>query len=160
MVKNENMGHPDISNQSEKASDLHPAVSNCTEASTDWKQETGNSKVTTLQKLPLQLVDENNACIDLSIGEEKAFKIPASSRSILVFIDWSRKLLDNYETTCLENLPDVKNGAVTKKTRNEPLSLYTCLEAFLREEPLVPEDMWLVFFMFSALLFCSNLLNM
>ncbi|ESR43742.1 hypothetical protein CICLE_v100137952mg, partial [Citrus x clementina] len=41
------------------------------------------------------------------------------------------------------NLPEVfKNGPVTKKARTEPLSLYTCLEAFLREEPLVPEDMW------------------
>lgn len=152
MLKTENLGHPDISKPSATASDPHPAVNNSAGASSDCiladvkvKQESGSAKVTTVQKLPLQLVDENNACIDLSTGEEKAFNIPSSSRSILVFVDWSGKLLDNYDTSCLENLPDVKNGAVTKKTRNEPLSLYTCLEAFLREEPLVPEDMWLVF---------------
>ncbi|KAK3118773.1 hypothetical protein QOZ80_9BG0707130 [Eleusine coracana subsp. coracana] len=29
-----------------------------------------------------------------------------------------------------------------KRTRGEPLSLYACLDAFLREEPLVPEEMW------------------
>ncbi|KAL8146755.1 ubiquitin carboxyl-terminal hydrolase 5 [Apium graveolens] len=147
MLKTENLGHPDMSNPSATASDPHPAVNNSTGASSDCiladvKQESGNAEVTTFKKLPLQLVDENNACINLSIGEEKAFKIPSSSRSILVFVDWSCKLLHNYDTSCLENLPDVKNGAVTKKTRNEPLSLYTCLEAFLREEPLVPEDMW------------------
>lgn len=125
-----------------------PAAVNCTEASTesniaDSKQESGNFKQPAAQKLPLQLVDENNACIDLSVGEEKPVKFSSSSISILVFIDWSPKLLDNYETSYLENLPEVlKYGTVTKKSRSEPLSLYTCLEAFLREEPLVPEDMW------------------
>ncbi|PKI63580.1 hypothetical protein CRG98_016024, partial [Punica granatum] len=52
-------------------------------------------------------------------------------------------LSEKYDTQYLENLPEVcKYGHVSKKTRTEPLSLYTCLEAFLREEPLVPEDMW------------------
>ncbi|KAK6937919.1 Peptidase C19, ubiquitin carboxyl-terminal hydrolase [Dillenia turbinata] len=102
-----------------------------------------NSKSMATLKLPLQLVDENNACIDLTVGEEKTIKMPSSSKSILVFIDWSEKLLEKYETHYLENLPEVcKYGHVTKKARTEPLSLYTCLEAFLREEPLVPEDMY------------------
>nr|GMD28077.1 ubiquitin carboxyl-terminal hydrolase 5 [Ipomoea batatas] len=90
-----------------------------------------------------ELVDENNACIDLTIGEDKAVKVSSSSKSILVFIDWPQQLLENYDTHYLENLPEVtKYGSVTKKARTEPLSLYSCLEAFLREEPLVPEDMW------------------
>ncbi|CAL0323514.1 unnamed protein product [Lupinus luteus] len=92
--------------------------------------------------LPLLLVDENNACIDLSMGEDKVVKLSPSS-AILVYIDWSHKLLEKYDTHSLETLPEVlKYGPVTKKARTEPLSLYTCLEAFLREEPLVPEDMW------------------
>ncbi|KAE9588677.1 putative ubiquitinyl hydrolase 1 [Lupinus albus] len=92
--------------------------------------------------LPLLLVDENNACIDLSMGEDKVVKLSPSS-TILVYIDWSQKLLEKYDTHSLETLPEVlKYGPVTKKARTEPLSLYTCLEAFLREEPLVPEDMW------------------
>ncbi|KAL3649237.1 ubiquitin-specific protease [Castilleja foliolosa] len=94
-------------------------------------------------KLPLQLVDENNACIDLTIGDDMVVKLSSSSMSILVFVDWSQKLLGNYDTSHIENIPEVcKYGPVSKKARNEPLSLYTCLEAFLREEPLVPEDMW------------------
>ncbi|XP_058093308.1 ubiquitin carboxyl-terminal hydrolase 5 isoform X1 [Magnolia sinica] len=104
----------------------------------------GSSKVAVASKLPLQLVDENNACIDLLTGEEKIVRLPTSSAaSILVFIDWSKKVLEKYDTHYLENLPEVfKYGPATKKARTEPLSLYTCLEAFLREEPLVPEDMW------------------
>lgn len=101
------------------------------------------SKATHLPTLPLLLVDDNNACIDLSMGEEKVVKLSPSSARVLVYIDWSQKLLEKYDTRPLETLPEVlKYGPVTKKARTEPLSLYTCLEAFLREEPLVPEDMW------------------
>lgn len=96
-----------------------------------------------LPKLPLQLVDDTNACIDLSMGEDKVVKLSPSSATVLVYVDWSQKLLEKYDTQPLENLPEVlKYGPATKKARTEPLSLYTCLEAFLREEPLVPEDMW------------------
>ncbi|XP_011040727.1 PREDICTED: ubiquitin carboxyl-terminal hydrolase 5-like isoform X2 [Populus euphratica] len=102
-----------------------------------------DSNAVTLFKLPLQLVEESNAWVDLSVGEDKAIKLSSTSASILVHVDWSRELLEKYDTHYLENLPEVfKYGPVNKKARIEPLSLYTCLEAFLREEPLVPEDMW------------------
>lgn len=94
-------------------------------------------------KLPLHMIDENNVYIDLSIGEEKAIRVPSSLSSMRVFVDWSREDLHKYDTSVLENLPEVlKYGPAPKKARSEPLSLYACLEAFLREEPLVPEDMW------------------
>ncbi|KAF7803975.1 ubiquitin carboxyl-terminal hydrolase 5 [Senna tora] len=103
----------------------------------------GTDSKASIPKLPLQLVDDTNGCIDLSMGEEKVVKPSTSSPTVLVYVDWSQKLLEKYDTQPLENLPEVlKYGPVTKKARSEPLSLYTCLEAFLREEPLVPEDMW------------------
>lgn len=104
-------------------------------------KDSTNSNLPPMPTLPLLLVDDSNACIDLSMGEEKVVKL--SSSKVLVYIDWSQKLLEKYDTHPLETLPEVlKYGPVTKKARTEPLSLYTCLEAFLREEPLVPEDMW------------------
>ncbi|KAK7396058.1 hypothetical protein VNO78_16790 [Psophocarpus tetragonolobus] len=106
-------------------------------------KDSTNSKAPPMPTLPLLLVDDNNACIDLSMGEEKVVKLYPLLPKILVYIDWSQKLLEKYDTHPLETLPEVlKYGPVTKKARTEPLSLYTCLEAFLREEPLVPEDMW------------------
>lgn len=117
----------------------------CKDSATSMDKEQSISRTAVTLKLPLQLVDENNACIDLSTGDEKAVRLSSLSTSILVFIDWSKKVLEKYDTKYLENLPEVlKYGSTTKKARTEPLSLYTCLEAFLREEPLVPEDMWLV----------------
>ncbi|XP_073304199.1 ubiquitin carboxyl-terminal hydrolase 5-like isoform X3 [Primulina huaijiensis] len=117
----------------------------CADANTaDLRKGNGSSsKPVTLPKLPLQFVDENNACIDLTVGDDKVVKLSSSSMSILVFFDWSQKLLGSYDTSQIENLPEVcKYGHLGKKARNEPLSLYACLESFLREEPLVPEDMW------------------
>ena len=151
MLRTERRGNTDISETSISVAASDPSCEiAASEAFTDsiesdLKDKDGNClKTVTLSKLPLQLVDENNACIDLSVGEEKAIKLSSSSMSILVFVDWSCKFLEKYDTHYLENLPEVfKYGPVTKKARTEPLSLYTCLEAFLREEPLVPEDMWL-----------------
>ncbi|XP_022765624.1 ubiquitin carboxyl-terminal hydrolase 5 isoform X2 [Durio zibethinus] len=95
-----------------------------------------------LPRLPLQLFDEGKTCIDLSVGDDKAVNLPAAS-PIILYLDWTSRLLEKYNENYLENLPEVfKYGPITKKARTEPLSLYTCLEAFLREEPLVPEDMW------------------
>ncbi|KAL0417947.1 UNVERIFIED_CONTAM: Ubiquitin carboxyl-terminal hydrolase 5 [Sesamum radiatum] len=140
MLRTKNCGAVTSSNASVTASDQSHADSDVTNAR---KGDGGNSKLTSLEKLPLQLVDENNACIDLTVGDDKVVKLSSSSMSILVFVDWSQKLLGSYDTSHIENLPEVcKYGHVSKKARNEPLSLYTCLEAFLREEPLVPEDMW------------------
>ncbi|CAK8543025.1 unnamed protein product [Lathyrus sativus] len=127
---------------------LSPLLLNAASAETNAVTNSTNkddtiSKATHLPTLPLLLVDDNNACIDLSMGGEKVVKLSPSSARVLVYIDWSQKLLEKYDTHPLESLPEVlKYGPVTKKARSEPLSLYTCLEAFLREEPLVPEDMW------------------
>nr|XP_043636316.1 ubiquitin carboxyl-terminal hydrolase 5-like [Erigeron canadensis] len=94
-------------------------------------------------KLPLKLVDENNDPIDISAEEEKNVCLSSSSVSVILYIDWSPELAKKYKMQYLQNLPEVfKNGQGMKKARIEPLSLYSCIEAFLREEPLVPEDMW------------------
>ncbi|KAK9281366.1 hypothetical protein L1049_004266 [Liquidambar formosana] len=150
MLRTERLGNTVTSDTSIPAAASYPSHDkSSSEAFTESKlsdsvhSDNSSSKTVMLPKLPLQLVDENNACIDLSMGEEKAIRLSSTSVSILVFVDWSQKLLEQYDTHYLENLPEVfKFGPVTKKARTEPLSLYTCLEAFLREEPLVPEDMW------------------
>ncbi|XP_019188510.1 PREDICTED: ubiquitin carboxyl-terminal hydrolase 5 isoform X2 [Ipomoea nil] len=138
MLRTENPGYYNFSSAKTSV-----AASNSSSATGTSEACKDSGVADTNEKLPLQLVDENNACIDLTIGEDKAVKVSSSSKSILVFIDWPQQLLENYDTHYLENLPEVtKYGSVTKKARTEPLSLYSCLEAFLREEPLVPEDMW------------------
>lgn len=148
MLRSERLSHADISDTSISAAVSDPCIDltsgeACTDSNVSHSDDVSKSKAA-FPKLPLQLVDENNACIDLLVGQEKIIKLSSSSTAMLIYVDWSCNLLEKYETHYLENLPEVfKYGPVTKKARSEPLSLYTCLEAFLREEPLVPEDMWL-----------------
>ncbi|XP_038701633.1 ubiquitin carboxyl-terminal hydrolase 5 isoform X1 [Tripterygium wilfordii] len=148
LLKVECLGDTDFSqpSNSDEASDQSHDISP-DEASTKFKSDSirdiSGSKMETCSGLPLQMVDENNACIDLSVEEEKAITLSKSSKFIVVYFDWSEKLLGMFDMNYLENLPEVfRYGPVMKKARNEPLSLYTCLESFLREEPLVPDDMW------------------
>ncbi|CDY16616.1 BnaC09g36570D [Brassica napus] len=48
--------------------------------------------------------------------------------------------LDVYDTCLLSSLPEVSKFGT--KRPQETVSLYKCLEAFLKEEPLGPDDMW------------------
>lgn len=138
------------SSMSHAGEDLNHHDSSAETCTSSLNSDDPKSKAMEPFKLPLQLLNEENVCIELSSGEE-AVRLPPST-SVLVYIDWSQKLLKKFDTGYLENLPEVfKSGPVMKKARTEPLSLYSCLESFLREEPLVPEDMWLASLRFPLL---------
>uniref|UniRef100_A0A1J3DYE7 Ubiquitin carboxyl-terminal hydrolase 5 n=1 Tax=Noccaea caerulescens TaxID=107243 RepID=A0A1J3DYE7_NOCCA len=103
------------------------------------KAKKSSSSEVAASKLSLQLIDENNKTVNLPEDEAEAIKLP--SATVTVYLDWTPELSGMYDITCLESLPEVlKYGPATKKARSEPLSLYACLEAFLREEPLVPDE--------------------
>ncbi|XP_059640812.1 ubiquitin carboxyl-terminal hydrolase 9-like [Cornus florida] len=65
------------------------------------------------------------------------------SKLVKVMLDWTDKEHELYDASYLKDLPEVhKSGVTTKKTRQEVVSLFSCLDAFLKEEPLGPDDMW------------------
>ncbi|KAK8685100.1 hypothetical protein V6N13_041109 [Hibiscus sabdariffa] len=60
-----------------------------------------------------------------------------------VVLDWTDKEQELYDASYMKDLPEVhKAGFAAKKTRQEAISLSSCLDAFLMEEPLGPDDMW------------------
>lgn len=59
-----------------------------------------------------------------------------------VLVSWSPKMLEKYNTSLFSSLPEVFKSGFFGKRPQESVSLYKCLEAFLKEEPLGPEDMW------------------
>ncbi|KAF7828086.1 ubiquitin carboxyl-terminal hydrolase 9 [Senna tora] len=62
---------------------------------------------------------------------------------VKVYLDWTDREHELYDSSYLRDLPEVhKTGFTVKKTRQEAISLFSCLEAFLTEEPLGPDDMW------------------
>ncbi|OEL16929.1 Ubiquitin carboxyl-terminal hydrolase 9 [Dichanthelium oligosanthes] len=60
-----------------------------------------------------------------------------------VLMDWSEREHEMYNIDYMDELPEVfKPGFLSKKTRQEAVNLFSCLDAFLKEEPLGPDDMW------------------
>lgn len=88
-----------------------------------------------------QLVLTNEGCLSCEPIEKASFIKPG--QIVRVFIDWTDKEQELYDASYLRDLPEVhKTGFSVKKTRQEAISLFSCLEAFLTEEPLGPDDMW------------------
>ncbi|VAH15520.1 unnamed protein product [Triticum turgidum subsp. durum] len=60
-----------------------------------------------------------------------------------LLMGWSDKEHEIYNLKYMDDLPDVfKPGFMSKKTRQEAVNLFSCLDAFLKDEPLGPDDMW------------------
>ncbi|KAK4365567.1 hypothetical protein RND71_016925 [Anisodus tanguticus] len=63
-------------------------------------------------------------------------------RMLKVMLDWTEKEYKLYDASYLKDLPELhKSGLTVKKIKQEAISLFSCLEAFLKEEPLGPDDM-------------------
>ncbi|XP_038901086.1 ubiquitin carboxyl-terminal hydrolase 8 isoform X1 [Benincasa hispida] len=69
------------------------------------------------------------------VGSEK-------SKRLYVLVSWPEKQIERYDTHLLTSLPEIFKSSFFTKRPQESVSLYKCLEAFLQEEPLGPEDMW------------------
>ncbi|XP_078151935.1 ubiquitin carboxyl-terminal hydrolase 9-like [Carex rostrata] len=66
-----------------------------------------------------------------------------SSGCVRLMMDWTEREMDKYDVSYMEKLPEAfKTGYMSKKTRQEAVTLFSCLDAFLKEEPLGPDDMW------------------
>lgn len=80
------------------------------------------------------------------------------TKELEVLVLWSDKMIEKYDTGLLSSLPEVFKPQRFMRRPQESVSLYKCLEAFLKAEPLGPEDMWLVFshfFILALKFFCS-----
>ncbi|KAF8652791.1 hypothetical protein HU200_062689 [Digitaria exilis] len=96
-------------------------------------------------------VDDELLPFQLSLTDEKGIarnSIHTDSNRVLgivmrVLMDWSDSEREMYNIDYMDELPEVfKHGFLSKKTRQEAVNLFSCLDAFLKEEPLGPDDMW------------------
>lgn len=61
-----------------------------------------------------------------------------------VHVYWPDKMIGKYDIESLSSLPKVFRPLPFTWMPQESISLYKCLEGFLQEEPLGPDDMWSV----------------
>ncbi|KAG4997667.1 hypothetical protein JHK85_029106 [Glycine max] len=125
-----------ISADSDEQSNISNTESESLSLTTGNKEQEGTS----CGESSLQLVLTNESCLSCEPIEKASLIKP--NQVVRVFLDWTDKEQELYDSSYLRDLPEVhKTGFTVKKTRQEAISLFSCLEAFLTEEPLGPDDM-------------------
>ncbi|VFQ79687.1 unnamed protein product [Cuscuta campestris] len=81
-------------------------------------------------------------CNDFKISMYEPVLISKSREPVIVLVTWPEKMVKSYDVSHLSILPEVCNPALDGRKPQESISLYKCLDAFLKEEPLGPDDMW------------------
>nr|AAN04210.1 Putative ubiquitin carboxyl terminal hydrolase [Oryza sativa Japonica Group] len=98
-----------------------------------------------------EAADEEVLPFQLWLTDDKANKrehidadsngVPGSTMRLLM--DWSDREHEVYDIKYMDELSVVfKPGFMSKKNRQEAVNLFSCLDAFLKDEPLGPDDMW------------------
>ncbi|XP_058770669.1 ubiquitin carboxyl-terminal hydrolase 9-like [Vicia villosa] len=122
-------------------SDEQSSISNSESEPRNLTHGSREQEGTSCGESSFQLALTNDGCFSCE-PIEKASVIKPSTH-IKVFLDWTEREYELYDASYLRDLPEVhKTGFSVKKTRQEAISLFSCLEAFLTEEPLGPDDMW------------------
>ncbi|KAK4607250.1 hypothetical protein RGQ29_001177 [Quercus rubra] len=92
-------------------------------------------------ELQFYLTDEKGIVKHSKLVMNEPVAVTGVSR-LHVLVCWPETQIEHYDTGLLSSLPEVFKSGFYAKRPQESVSLYKCLEAFLQEEPLGPEDMW------------------
>ncbi|KAM0825955.1 hypothetical protein ACQ4PT_069206 [Festuca glaucescens] len=78
----------------------------------------------------------------MKIEMDQTVTVSNPKKRLLVSVSWQDNGLKQYNLDSLDSLPEVFKAVLFARRPQETCSLYACLEAFIKEEPLGPEDMW------------------
>ena len=121
------------------------AMEDSTTPDFDGNADSGNGKEFQKQSdadLEFYLTDEKGTIRDSRIVMNEPLASRALPGRLSVLVCWPAKMVKRYKTRLLSSLPQIFKPEFFAKRPQESVSLYKCLEAFLKEEPLGPEDMW------------------
>ncbi|KAI4340513.1 hypothetical protein MLD38_025341 [Melastoma candidum] len=92
-------------------------------------------------ELQFYLTDEKGLSKKSKIEINEPVPPPRNSH-LYVAVCWPESQIKECDVDLLCSLPEIFKSGLLEKRAQETVSLYKCLEAFLTEEPLGPEDMW------------------
>ncbi|KAG0521815.1 hypothetical protein BDA96_08G194100 [Sorghum bicolor] len=78
----------------------------------------------------------------MKIEMDLSITVKDPHKRLHVAVCWEDNGLDQYDLDSLDSLPEVYKAVLFSRRPQDTCSLYACLEAFIKEEPLGPEDMW------------------
>ncbi|KAL0912218.1 hypothetical protein M5K25_018180 [Dendrobium thyrsiflorum] len=88
------------------------------------------------------LTDEKSQKMISTIEMNELELVAEPHKKLHVLVCWQNKTIEDYDISLLSSLPEIYKCSIFTRRPQEPVSLYACLETFLKEEPLGPEDMW------------------
>ncbi|KAH7666344.1 ubiquitin carboxyl-terminal hydrolase 4/11/15 protein [Dioscorea alata] len=92
--------------------------------------------------LQFHVTDVKGQTTHAKIELNEPVSLAGYQKQLHVLVSWQDTALSNYDVCLLSSLPEIYKCSLFSKRPQDSASLYACLEAFLREEPLGPEDMW------------------
>ncbi|KAL0459983.1 UNVERIFIED_CONTAM: Ubiquitin carboxyl-terminal hydrolase 8 [Sesamum latifolium] len=105
---------------------------------TSDKEEPNAQSATEFQ---FYLTNEKGTEKGSEIGMGELVKPTPNPERLYVLVSWLANMANRYDVKPLSSLPEVFKSGFFMKRPQESVSLYKCLEAFLKEEPLGPDDM-------------------
>ncbi|RYQ97733.1 hypothetical protein Ahy_B08g093815 [Arachis hypogaea] len=121
------------------------AASNKNEAATEMATSSNSGPnvneldISSDGEIEFYITDEKGTVRNSKILMDEPLTISGDSRLLHVLVCWSEKI-KIYDTKLSSSLPEVFKSGFLAKRPQESVSLYRCLETFLQEEPLGPED--------------------
>ncbi|XP_024962612.1 ubiquitin carboxyl-terminal hydrolase 8 isoform X1 [Cynara cardunculus var. scolymus] len=109
---------------------------------TSEASDTVNGNSRTDCEVQFYLTDDNGNVKGSEIVMDELLNSTELGGRLNILVCWSDKMLELYDQSLLTSPAEVYKPALFSKRPQESISLYKCLEAFLKEEPLGPEDMW------------------
>lgn len=109
----------------------------------DEDEETKNESCSDYE-IKFYLSDDNGNVKGCEIVMDELLNSSELTGRVNIVVCWSdkNKMVEEYDQRLLRSPVEIYKPALFSKRPQESISLYKCLEAFLKEEPLGPEDMW------------------
>ncbi|KAG8049313.1 hypothetical protein GUJ93_ZPchr0009g699 [Zizania palustris] len=110
--------------------------------STSTNNNACEDETTSENGMQFYLINEKFPDQRMKIEMDQPIKLVGSQKRLHVVVCWQDNGLEQYNFGSLDSLPEIYKAALFSRRPQDTCSLYACLEAFLKEEPLGPEDMW------------------
>ncbi|KAJ8439349.1 hypothetical protein Cgig2_022486 [Carnegiea gigantea] len=124
----------------------------CTESNDDAKVANGEGvDFPADTEFQFYLTDERGIVRNSKIEMAEPLRSTILPKRLNVVVSWPEKQTEIYDTVLLDTAPEIFKSGFLVKRPQESVSLYRCLEAFLKEEPLGPEDIFDLSNLFTAL---------
>ncbi|MQM04952.1 hypothetical protein Taro_037752 [Colocasia esculenta] len=93
-------------------------------------------------QLEFHITDQRGHTIHSKIEVSEQVLLTVSRKLLHVLVSWPDEMMREYDMSLLNSLPEIHKFQSLRKQPQESISLYSCLEAFLKVEPLGPDDMY------------------